>query len=131
MLGIAVTFIVCLVPCECHDPSGLPACIVVLFSGAGLGDYFSLHRLGSCHVTPLSTMAVAPAAAAPIATAANTRVTTMSAAEIATLSTIDEDFYSISREHLFASKVICTSVLDPARVPPRCNKSRSINCMHM
>ena len=58
-------------------------------------------------------MAVANAAAAPSATPANTRVTTMSAAEIATLSTQDEDFYSISREHMFANNVICTSVNDP------------------
>ena len=55
-------------------------------------------------------MAVAPAAAAPIATAANTRVTTMSGAETAALSTHDEDFYSVSREHLFATNVICISV---------------------
>ena len=62
-------------------------------------------------------MAVAPAAAAPIAThvatAANTRTTTMSAAEITALTTTDEDFYSISRDHLFGNNVLCTSVLDP------------------
>ena len=37
----------------------------------------------------------------------------MSGAEIATLSTHDEDFYSISLDHLFANNVICTEVRDP------------------
>ena len=44
MLGIAVTFIVCLVVrVSAAIRPGLPACIVVLFSGAGLKDYFSLQ----------------------------------------------------------------------------------------
>ena len=110
MLGIAVTFIVCLVVrVSAAIRPGLPACIVVLFSGAGLKDYFSLQaRLPPRHST--STMAVAPAAVAPIATAANTRVTIMSGAETAALSIHEADYYSVSRDHLFAINSMCTSV---------------------